>query len=226
MKAPRYSVRSRQILKTGMAVLGLAAAAQVANASLIPYPSTGTPNAVSYTFTATTTGDIWGYFAGTGASYTEDVGLMVNGVAPASFGLNDKTTPVGGKFDFGSVNAGDSLTFVLHVYDTAGYVYSNPALNAPYDSDGSLGHNHIYSTDYTAGSVPGLPSTIPSGTYVAFEDLRFPGSDFNYFDDTFVFTGVSIAPVPEPTSFIAGALLLLPFGVQGLRRLRDSRKSA
>lgn len=31
---------------------------------------------------------------------------------------------------------------------------------------------------------------------------------------------VSITPVPEPTTLVAGALLLLPFGMSTLRRLR------
>ncbi len=34
------------------------------------------------------------------------------------------------------------------------------------------------------------------------------------------------APVPEPTTMIAGALLLLPFGVSTLRVLRKSRKAS
>ncbi len=34
------------------------------NASAIPYPNTGTENPASYSFTATNTGDITGYFAG------------------------------------------------------------------------------------------------------------------------------------------------------------------
>jgi hypothetical protein len=35
--------------------------------------------------------------------------------------------------------------------------------------------------------------------------------------------GITLAVVPEPTTMIAGALLLLPFGVQGIRRLRNRR---
>lgn len=36
---------------------------------------------------------------------------------------------------------------------------------------------------------------------------------------------VSVTPVPEPTTVLAGALLLLPFGVSGLRILRKNRVS-
>ena len=35
----------------------------------------------------------------------------------------------------------------------------------------------------------------------------------------------AVAPVPEPTTMIAGALLLLPFGASTLRMLRKSRKA-
>jgi hypothetical protein len=34
------------------------------------------------------------------------------------------------------------------------------------------------------------------------------------------------APVPEPTTMVAGALLLLPFGFQGLRYLRNRKQTA
>ena len=43
--------------------------------------------------------------------------------------------------------------------------------------------------------------SIPVGTFVAWEDLPFTASDFNYNDLDFVFTNVSVS-VPDP---IAGA---------------------
>lgn len=39
----------------------------------------------------------------------------------------------------------------------------------------------------------------------------------------FQFDDVSVTPVPEPTTMIAGALLLLPFGASALRSLRKNR---
>jgi hypothetical protein len=39
------------------------------------------------------------------------------------------------------------------------------------------------------------------------------------------FTSDSLAPVPEPTTMIAGALLLLPFGASTLRIIRKNRKA-
>jgi hypothetical protein len=36
-------------------------------------------------------------------------------------------------------------------------------------------------------------------------------------------SGVAPVPVPEPTTMVAGALLLLPFGASTLRILRKNR---
>jgi len=89
--------------------------------------------------------------------------------------------------------------------------YSNQALNID-------GGNHVYSTLY---NPPGLGGGIPAGTYVAFEDLEFPNpgcpscsSDYNYFDDTFVFTdsgqplltNPTATPLPVTLPLLAGGL--------------------
>jgi len=63
-----------------------------------------------------------------------------------------------------------------------------------------------------------------SGSFVAFADgphyvIAFEdGTDFDFNDLVVEVQGV--APVPEPTTMIAGALLLLPFGASALRILR------
>jgi hypothetical protein len=203
----------------------VAALALVGGASTVvaqpgnPYPTIGTENPVSYSFKATTTGDIIAYFAGTGASYTEDLGMEVNGVlTSAGFGLVNQTSAVGQSFDLGHANAGDTLTFVVDVTSpNLGDIYSNPALNVGYDNAGeTIGHNHVYSMPYTAGSISEF-GDVPSGTYVGFEDLPFPNSDFNYFDETYVFQDVSVtSTVPDSASSIA----LLGVGFAGLSVLR------
>ncbi len=73
-------------------------------------------------------------------------------------------------------------------------------MNGLYDfgSKSLTGANHIYSTFYD-GSNPALSGT-PSGTFVSFEDLRSGHSDYDYNDESFVFTNVSAAVQPPPTS--------------------------
>ncbi len=193
--------------KSTLAVALLAtSAAGSAFADAIPYPTPGTPNPTTYTFTAASSGDITAYFMGTGASYTEQLGLLVNGVDTGKLGLDNHSTSVGTSFDFGSVTAGDVLTFYMHVNDSGATWYSDATLN----TDGA---NHVYSTGYSGGVA-----SIPPGTYVGFEDLSAVpagNSDFNYFDETFVFTNVatSTPSVPEPGNT---ALLLAGLGLVGV----------
>ncbi|HZO88818.1 MAG TPA: PEP-CTERM sorting domain-containing protein [Chthonomonadaceae bacterium] len=207
-------------------VLGLASV-QAANAQgPIPYPDRGTPNPETYSFTAASSGDLIAYFAGSTASFDNQLGVLVNGVAQGGFGLDNHSSSIGQPYNFGHVNAGDSLIFVLHNLTLGEDAFSDPSLNVSYDNPGeTLGHNHVYSTFYTGTSsqqtfFPG----VPAGTYVAFEDLPFPGSDFNYFDENFVFSNVlTNAPppssVPEPGAYA----LLASLGLTGAALLRRRR---
>lgn len=202
---------SLKIVVAGAAAFAAAVAASLsAAAGPVPYPNPGTPNPVLYTFTAATSGDIIAYFAGSGASYDEQVGMLVNGVPTGVVGLDDHTSSIGQSLDLGSVSAGDTITFFDDVYSTNETWYSNAALN----SDGG---NHVYSTSVTAGQVY---SGSPAGTYVGFEDETFPGSDFNYYDDTFVFTNVSTS-VPEPA--VWAMMLIGVAGVGASLRRRHTR---
>jgi len=191
----------------GAAVATLLIAASPASAA-IAYSDVGLENADTYSFTASSTGNLLAYFAGSNAAFENQIGLLVNGASTGLIGLNNHTSAVGQSFDFGHVEAGDVLTFVDYVTGYATW-YSDPSLN------GGNG-NHIYSTTASAGSAF---AGSPAGTYVGFEDLIFPNSDFNYFDNAFVF---SVTAVPEPSTW---AMMILGFvGISAMTYRR--RKTA
>lgn len=192
-------------LKTTVAAALLAAsAAGSAFADVIPYPTAGTQNPVAYTFTSNG-GDVMAYFAGTGASYTETLGLLIDGVDSGITGLQNHATAVGGALDFGTIAAGKTLTFYIDVATTGDVFYSDKSMNGD-------GVNHVYSTSFSGSG------SLPAGTYVAFEDLK-GGGDLNYYDETFVFTnvGTSTPAVPEPANL---ALLMGGLGLVGFMARR------
>ena len=197
------------LLFVSLALVTLASTPDV-RADFIPYPNSGRYNATTYSFVAASTGDVIGYFAGSDAIYQNRVGLLVNGVlTSAGYGLDDHSSTIGQSFDFGHVNAGDSLVFDLSVLTLGAHVYSNPSLNTAFDdANETVGHNHLYSTPYTATSP--VLANIPKGVYVAFEDQPFPNSDYSYADENFVFTNVTAAITPEPAS-----ILLVGIGLCG-----------
>ena len=176
-----------------------------ASANAIPYSDAGNQNSDLYTFTATTTGEIDAYFYNESAGYTNTLTLLVNGVITPQSALgvlNNHTSNMGDFVNLGFVNAGDVLTFQLNVTNTGETFYSDQSLIAD-------GVNHAYSDSFFGDASHG----IPSGTYVGFEDLN-GGGDFDYNDETFVFTNVSsaVSPIPEPETY---AMLLVGLGLLG-----------
>ena len=105
----------------------------------------------------------------------------------------------------GFVHAGDVLTFQLNVITTGNTFYSDSALNAD-------GVNHVYSTSFSGDAALG----IPAGTYVGFEDI-YGGGDFDYNDETFVFTNISPVPEPETYSMLLAGLGFIPFTIRRRR---------
>jgi hypothetical protein len=201
-------MKSRNLILASGVVFGMLAST-CALAGVIPYGDAGTPNSTTYTFTAAATGSITAYFAGSGAAFDEQVGMLVNGVATGIVGLDDHSSALGDSLVLGSVTKGDTLTFFDDVISINTTWYSNPSLN----SDGG---NHVYSTSALAGQAY---TGSPAGTYVGFEDEAFPGSDYNYHDDTFVFTNVS-SGVPEPATW---AMMLLGFAGLGFVGYRKAK---
>jgi hypothetical protein len=178
-----------------------------ANADTIPYPNIGVPNPVTYDFTATVSGDIIAYFAGSNAADNEYIGLLVNGVSTGLIGLDNQTSTVGESFDLGFAAAGSKLTLVDYDGSTKTW-YSNPSLNVD-------GGNHVYSAAAAAGQ---LYSASPAGTYLGFEDEPFPGSDYDYNDDTFVLLDVSVSQTPLPPTWTIMLIGLAGFAFLGFRR--------
>jgi hypothetical protein len=197
-----------------LAVVGIACFASGANAGAIPYPNIGTPITISsYDFTASSTGNITAYFYTSDAGDTEEVSMLVNGVATGIFGLNNHTSSVGEAFNLGAVKAGDTIEFFIADLSTGVNWYSNAA-------DNSDGFNHAYATAYTGGYF-----SIPAGTYVGFEDR--PSGDYDYNDDQFVFTDVASSVIPSGAPEASTwAMMLIGFAGLGYAGYRASSKNA
>jgi hypothetical protein len=197
---------SKSLYRAALAATALLAAG-AAQAALPVYSQKGVINPSTYTFQAASTGKIEAYFAGETAGHTSVLGLEVNGVQQGGFGLNNHSSKIGDKYDFGNVKAGDTLTFLLKVLTTGKLFTTEVARN-----EDKL--NHAYSTAYKGDGQ------VPQGTYVGFEDL-LGGGDKDYDDLQFVFTNVAAVAtgtVPEPQTWV---MMLAGFGLIGIARRRQ-----
>jgi hypothetical protein len=169
------------------------------------YTNVGKVDPIAYTFEAVANGDVDAWFLGGSASYTEEIGMEVNGVKQAAIGLPNHGTAVGAELDLGKVKKGDIITFYIDVESVSdpklNKWYSNPKLN-------SDDMNHVYSTAFVGGRYNNVH--IPEGVFLAFEDLPKGKSDYDYNDSEYDVTNVRA--VPEPASI---GLMLAGLGLIG-----------
>jgi len=101
-------------------------------------------------------------------------------------------------------------TFQQHFYDNAGVLAVDLSI---FDSSSALVNSWTLSD----------PSDLVAGV----GGNRYGWFDYNQFSTLAIDNAsLSVAPVPEPSTLIAGALLLLPFGARTLQMLRRRCRTA
>ena len=192
--------------------------------SFTSYSNVGNPIITSspVTYTGANGAGINAYFYSVSAADTDTISVFdaTTGffLSPTGAFNNQSPSTPGSEVTFTSptLKNGDVLYFDL--YNTS---FSNDVFSSS-TTISTDGENHAYITafDGTIGSY----GTIV-GTYVGMEDLPNGSSDWDYNDDTFVFTNTSPkgdpAPTPEPSTFaLLGTGLL---GAAGALRRKFAR---
>jgi hypothetical protein len=168
-----------------------------------PYGSVGTPittsSPVTYTGANGLAGGITAYFYSVSASDTDTISVWdatTHSFLSPTGAFNNQSPSTPGSmvtFDSASLQNGDTLYFDLYNTSFTGDVFSSST------SISTDGENHAYITPFD-GTIGSYGTIV--GTYVGMEDLPNGSSDWDYNDDTFVFTTVDPpAATPEPSTF-------------------------
>jgi hypothetical protein len=132
--------------------------------------------------------------------------------------------------------AGLALAMYAALYNSTDYGKVTPmSATTPFDvttwvNSTQKGSEYYYNL-FLNGLTTAGPATVEQ--YLANGSILVPTGDLVYNQDGSIAKAVgsgqefilNFSPVPEPTTMVAGALLLLPFGMSALRIMRKSRKA-
>ncbi|HYG33283.1 MAG TPA: DUF4114 domain-containing protein, partial [Clostridia bacterium] len=122
--------------------------------------------------------------------------------------------------------AGSSTTIPLNSTGIYGF-YMRNGDGVTFYTDKTLNpdaKDHAVSVGVLDTKYGKAPYTLGNtGFILGWEDKKIGGGADRDYQDLVV--SVTSLPIPEPTTVIAGALLLLPFGVSTLRVIRNNRKA-
>ena len=175
--------------------VGLVAATAPAHAAFPIYPNPGTPNPATYSVTAANTGFLRAIFVGKDAADLVRLGVIVNG-ENRGFGLVNQTSTFGQVYNYGTINAGESIAYYLFNESKNQTYFLDPSLNG--------GVQHFWRANYS-GTDFGYAVT---GGFYSGEDLP-RGGDFDYNDMSWVST---TGAIPEPATW---AMMIMGFGLIG-----------
>lgn len=177
-------------------------------------------NAPNNTFGVYVVGD-------TGSSFAANSIQLLNGangpnLNPAdavqlsiSTALNTVTVTVGNQ-----TISGSAIGFYLNTGAGGNGIYYS-ALSDELNANGNnMQHVAAFNIGDTVYGQAPYPTVGQSGFVMAWEDLPASSSDFDYND---MVVSLTALPVPEPSTVVAGAMLLLPFGLSTVRLARGWR---